>query len=183
MKVVNACSKSDIERVKQRLDKYYPTIYGDVFRAGINLSLRISDLLRIKYSDVDLKNNLLILKEMKTKKNKEIKLNNAALAVIAKRRAEHASDVWLFESNSNRSRYNPLTRHAVSRVFKEVGDDLGISLNTHSMRKTRGSVMYKAGVPLEMIAKTLNHSSTAETLRYIGITREQVLQTYLDYEL
>ena len=184
MKTVNALSVSEIDRVKQMLDKRYPSIYGDVFRVGINLSLRISDLLRIKYSDLDLKNNTLILKEMKTGKTKEIRLNNAALSVILKRRAEHPNDLWLFESNTNRSKYNPLTRHAVSRVFKEAGDRLGIvGVNTHSLRKTRGSVMYKAGVPLEMIAKTLNHSSTSETLRYIGITREQVLQTYLDYEL
>jgi hypothetical protein len=38
-------------------------------------------------------------------------------------------------------------------------------------------------VPIEKIAKVLNHSNTSSTLRYLGITQEQVLQTFDDYEL
>ena len=36
---------------------------------------------------------------------------------------------------------------------------------------------------LEKIANVLNHSNTTSTLRYLGITQEEVLQTYDDYEL
>jgi hypothetical protein len=43
--------------------------------------------------------------------------------------------------------------------------------------------MYSDGVPIEKIAKVLNHSNTSSTLRYLGITQEQVLQTFDDYEL
>jgi integrase len=71
----------------------------------------------------------------------------------------------------------------VSRVFKEAGDILGLTINTHSMRKSRGMAMYSDGVPIEKIAKVLNHSNTSSTLRYLGITQEQVLQTFDDYEL
>ena len=44
--------------------------------------------------------------------------------------------------------------------------------------------MYADGVPIEKIAKVLNHSNTTSTLRYLGwITKEEVLRTYDDYEL
>jgi len=43
--------------------------------------------------------------------------------------------------------------------------------------------MFDDNVPVAVIAKVLNHSSEAATLRYLGITEEQVLQTYDDYEL
>jgi site-specific recombinase XerD len=43
--------------------------------------------------------------------------------------------------------------------------------------------MLDDNVPVETIAKVLNHSNTSTTLRYLGITKEQVLQTYDDYEL
>jgi len=43
--------------------------------------------------------------------------------------------------------------------------------------------MYSDGVPVEMISKVLNHSTTAVTMRYLGITKEEVLQTYVDYKL
>jgi len=37
--------------------------------------------------------------------------------------------------------------------------------------------------PLSKVAKVLNHSNTTSTLRYLGITQAEVLQTYDDYEL
>ncbi|WP_404361469.1 tyrosine-type recombinase/integrase [Methylotuvimicrobium sp. KM1] len=76
-----------------------------------------------------------------------------------------------------------MSRVSVSHVFKEAGDMLGLTINTHSMRKSRGMAMYKDGVPVEKIAKVLNHSNIRSTLRYLGITKEEMLQTYDDYEL
>jgi site-specific recombinase XerD len=43
--------------------------------------------------------------------------------------------------------------------------------------------LYKDGVPIEKIAKVLNHSNTSTTMAYLGITKEEVLQTYDDYKL
>ena len=77
----------------------------------------------------------------------------------------------------------PLNRSTVARAFSKVGDILRLKLGTHSMRKTRGWAMYSDGVPVEMISKVLNHSTTAVTMRYLGITKEEVLQTYVDYKL
>ena len=51
------------------------------------------------------------------------------------------------------------------------------------MRKSRGKAMFDAGVPVEKIARVLNHSDPRETLRYIGITREDELRTYDEFEL
>jgi len=123
------------------------------------------------------------LTEAKTGKIKHVRLNDAVLAIVDKRRKLYPSDKWLFQTHNTRTCTQPVTRGSVSRVFKEAGDWLGLTINTHSMRKSRGKAMFDDGLPLELIAKTLNHSSTTETLRYIGITKERVLQTFDDYQL
>ena len=51
------------------------------------------------------------------------------------------------------------------------------------MRKSRGMAMFSDGVPIEKIARVLNHSNTTSTLRYLGIIKEEVLRTYDEYEL
>ena len=89
----------------------------------------------------------------------------------------------MFQVQRNRAKDKPISRVSVSRVFKDAGELVGLRINTHSMRKSRGMAMYKDGVPIEKIAKVLNHSNTTSTLRYLGITQEEVLQTYDDYEL
>ena len=39
------------------------------------------------------------------------------------------------------------------------------------------------GVPIEKISKMLNHSAPAVTMRYLGITHQEALDTYDEYEL
>jgi integrase len=183
MKSVDAASKTQIEMMHAVLNNKFGQLYADIWKVGVNLSLRISDLLALKYSDLNLEERSLKLVEAKTSKQKLIRLNATAIAVIAKRQQQYPGDVWLFQVHCNRAKDKPISRVSVSRVFKDAGDVLGLSINTHSMRKSRGMAMYKDGVPIEKIAKVLNHSNTTSTLRYLGITQEEVLQTYDDYEL
>ncbi len=183
MNAVDAASKTQIDMMHAVLNSKFGQLYADIWKVGLNLSLRISDLLNLKYSDLNLEERSLKLVEAKTGKQKLIRLNATAILVISRRQQEHPNDRWLFQVHSNRAKDKPISRVSVSRVFKEAGDLVGLRINTHSMRKSRGMAMYKDGVPIEKIAKVLNHSNTTSTLRYLGITQEEVLQTYDDYEL
>ena len=154
-----------------------------LWTVGCQLALRISDLLSIKYSQLDIDNRELKLIESKTGKHKVIRLNEKALSVITARKKQNPTDTYLFQVNSNRAKNKPISRVSVSRVFKDAGDILGMNINTHSMRKSRGLAMFEAGIPVAKIAKVLNHSTEAATMRYLGITEEEVLQTYDDFIL
>ena len=163
-------------------------IYSDVFQFGINTALRISDLLSIKFSEIEIDSEgsaVIRLKEQKTGKRKVLTLNSGAQEVIERRRAAHKEDEYLFQVHSNRTRgsVKSISRQSVSRVFQSIGEKWNIKLNTHTMRKTRGYMMYKNGVPLETIARVLNHSSSATTMRYIGITAQDVKRSYEDLVL
>ena len=183
MNAVDAATKQEVDLIHALLIKRFGQLYADIWKVGVNLSLRISDLLKLRYEHLNLNDRLLMLVEQKTGKQKAIRLNSAALAIIERRRKEHSNHVYLFQVNCNRAKDRPISRVSVSRVFKEAGDMLGLTINTHSMRKSRGMAMFADGVPIEKIAKVLNHSNTSSTLRYLGITKEEVLKTYDDYEL
>lgn len=183
MNVVSAANKNEIAVIHSNLSKKYPPLYADIWKIGCNLSLRISDLLSLEYSQIDYDKREIQLTEQKTGKTKQLRINDSAILVIQKRRAEFPDDRFLFQVRSNRSSGKPISRISVSRVFKQVGQMVGLDINTHSMRKSRGKAMFDDGVPVAVIAKVLNHSSESATLRYLGITEEQVLKTYDDYEL
>jgi len=183
MNVVSAANKHEIAVIHSNLSKKFPPLYADIWKIGCNLSLRISDLLSLEYSQIDYDKREIQLTEQKTGKAKHLRLNDSALSVIKKRQNEFPEDRYLFQVRSNRATNQPISRISVSRVFKQVGKMVGLDINTHSMRKSRGKAMFDDNVPVAVIAKVLNHSSEAATLRYLGITEEQVLQTYDDYEL
>ena len=183
MNIVNAADKDQIALIHSLLNSKFGNLYADIWKVGVNLSLRISDLLSLKYKDFNIEERTLKLVESKTGKAKSIRLNQIAIDIIARRKREQPSDVWLFQVHSNRAKNKPISRISVSRVFKDAGDMLNLTINTHSMRKSRGMAMFKDNVPIEKIAHVLNHSSTSSTLRYLGITRKEIMQTYDDYQL
>ena len=183
MNTVEAVSKAQIDMVKTVLENKYGQLYADIWKVGVNLSLRIGDLLSLKYEQLNLTDRSLVLVEAKTGKAKSIRLNSTAVDIIARRRREHPDDLWLFQVHCNRAKDKPLSRTSVSRVFKAAGERLGLTISTHSMRKSRGMALYNDGVAIEKIARVLNHSNTSSTLRYLGITNKEVLATYDQYEL
>ena len=65
-------------------------------------------------------------------------------------------------------------------IIKTTLKDLGIKGNygTHTLRKTMAFHRYINNVPIETLQKLLNHSSSAITLRYIGITKEVITDCY-----
>jgi integrase len=167
-------------------------MYADIWKIGVNTALRISDLLSLKMVDVknlDPKQPSLKLKEQKTGKFRKIVINGAALAVMQRRLKAHPKHKWLFQSEAlNLGKRHPaqaINRRSVSRVFEQVGQSIApkVALGTHSMRKTRGYAMHKAGRSIESIAKVLNHSSPAVTMRYIGLVQQDIDESYTEFEL
>lgn len=167
-------------------------IYADIWKVGVNTALRISDLLSLTMDNVralDPVQPALNVIEQKTGKQRKIVVNPSALAAMQRRLAEYPDHVWLFQSDAvNRNRREPpkpINRRSVSRVFEKVGQKVApkVVLGTHSMRKTRGYAMHKAGRSIESIAKVLNHSSPAVTMRYIGLVQQDIDESYTELEL
>ncbi len=158
---------------------------ADIWKVGLNLALRISDLLSVKYSDIE--SDRLTVKESKTGKIANIKLNAKALSKINEIKQEHPEHVYLFQSYRNKQSINtkarPLNRRSVTKAFMLVGEEMGISLGTHSMRKTRGYHLYQRTKDIGRVMKMLRHGSEQVTLRYIGITQDDVDKDFIELEI
>ena len=185
MKEVEAVtSREEIAMIERLLRKHGGDLYGDIWSFGLNVALRIGDLLSIRMADV-VGCESFELVEQKTGKRRLVTLNGKARAIVERRATQNPDDEWLFQAKGNRAKSacKPISRETVARKFKEIGEIIGVDLGTHSMRKSRGAAMYADGVPIETVCKVLNHSSPAVTMRYIGLDRATVAKTYADYEL
>lgn len=178
-------SRDTVKLVSHLLKRTYGQQLADVWDIGLNLALRISDLLSIRFSDVQ--EDRLTLRESKTGKTATIKLNDKARAVIDRIRVDNPAHIYLFQSY--RSRWSlskspkPLSRRYVLNAISSIGEEVGLTLGTHSMRKTRGYHLYKATNDLARVMKMLRHGSEAVTLRYIGITQDDVDRDFVELEL
>lgn len=158
---------------------------SDIWNIGINLALRISDLLSVKFSDIQ--DDRLLITESKTGKIASIVLNTKSKEIIQRIREQHPHHTYLFQSHRNQQSINriphPLSRRAVSKAFALVGEELNLQLGTHSMRKTRGYHLYQATKDIARVMKMLRHSSEGVTLRYIGMTQQEVDKDYRELVL
>ena len=195
MNTVEAASSTDEAlMIEELLRKHHPSgLYADVWRIGCNWGLRVTDLLAVKYSDLDLGKKELRVVESKTGSVRDILLTPKVLEIIKRRREANPEDIYLFQAKSNnlKGEVKPMHRGTLSKVLCDVSHTLSNlplaegkrRINTHSMRKTKGMSLFRAKVPLEEIARSLGHRDSRVTARYLGIDRSRIMQSYADHEI
>jgi len=168
-----------------------------LFTLGINSGLRISDLLSIKWTlFLTDKGKLLktgadiIVCEKKTGKEKRFKLNKSirkALELFYEHIQEPEAGDFVFLSRQvdSAGTVTPISRVQAWRALNKYAKAVGIrdKIGTHTLRKTFGYHLYKKGIAVEYIQKLLNHSAASITLRYIGISQDQLDEIYVDLNL
>lgn len=152
-----------------------------LFVLGINSGLRISDLLTLRISDVKGKDRI-ALKEQKTGKHKDFPLSETCKKAIAEYLNKHTGNEWLFPSRKGKM---PISRVQAYRIINEAAKSVGITdaIGTHTLRKTFGYWAYQQGVDITRIQKLLNHSTPSITLAYIGITKQELDNVYINLNL
>ena len=150
----------------------------------LNTGLRISDVVKVKVSDLVTENlnfkDYFVLQEKKTRKEKKIKLNDSlkkALKIYIKEN-KLKQDKYIFQSRKGVN--NPISVTQAYRILKAAALNLNIeNFGTHSLRKTWGYWTYKMSrYNIGLIMDTFNHSSEKITLRYIGITQSAKDELY-----
>lgn len=168
--------RAHIERIKQAL-------HGRdllLFTLGINVGLRISDLLALHVGDVRGKDSVRVV-ESKTKKTRVFTLNDAALdAINTLVPADTPDDMPLFPSRKGAKSISRVQAYRIlnAAIVRAGLADVYTSFGAHSLRKTFGYFAYSTGVDITLIMRVLNHSSARETLRYIGIEADNVADVY-----
>lgn len=174
-----------INGIKKYLKKHSERDYV-LFVFGINTGLKITEMLDIKVNE--------ILEEDNGVKNfylythhenvKEVYLNHkvkqALLHYVESRQL--TNEDYLFKSSKTEK---PITRQQAYRIIHQAADAIGIEgkIGTNSMRKTFGYHAYKRGIAISLLQKHFNHSTPSETLKYLGISKDEKIRTEIDVNL
>ena len=95
------------------------------------------------------------------------------LSVVEQRKVEQATmpvkTDFIFSKGDLRSKGHAVTRNTVFAEFGKMGRRAGFSnVGCHTPRKSRGRVMFDAGVAIETIAHFLGQTDPRSTMYYIG---------------
>lgn len=159
-----------------------------LFVVGINTGLKINELLELKVSDVlDGDGNIksfYLAKSDDLEQGRDIYLNAKVKSALNDYllHAKLTTTDYLFLSTKNN---NAISRQQAHRIIHDAVNSLDIKgkFGAGSMRKTFGFHAYKKGVSISIIQKYFHHATSAETYKYLGITKDEMNPPIIDVNL
>ena len=157
-----------------------------LFVAGINLGLRIGDLLNLQVKDLynkdgSIKDRFEIV-EQKTGKQNVVRVNSEvkkALKILEENTSLlDDSDNYIIYNSKDKSQ--SISRTQAYRRIKKWCKDVGLTnkIGTHTLRKTWGYHAHQSGISIEIIQTKYMHNSTSTTRKYLGIEQKDVGEAY-----
>lgn len=152
-----------------------------LFDLAIDSKLRGCDVVRIKIGDIVMGAQVrarAIVVQAKTGKPVQFELMadaRASLLAWLERRGGGLDD-YVFPSRTDHAR--PLSTRQYARLVDEWVDGVGLrreEYGTHSMRRTKASIIYKASGNLRAVQILLGHAKIENTVRYLGVDVEDAL--------
>lgn len=135
-----------------------------------NIGIRISDILKLRLNDIVYESGRyhLDIVEQKTGKARNFSVTSGLYEYIK----AYASDSNIMPTAT----LFPVSERAVQKQLKIVADYLDIdNISTHSFRKFYATSIYlNNDYDIELVRHLLQHSSSAVTQKYIGISEKRV---------
>lgn len=144
------------------------------------LGLRVSDISRIKFSDIDWDKNMIYVVQHKTKRSVELPLlKEVGEAIIDYAKVRPVSNLQ-FIFLSERPPYPVMKTQTIGIVIADILKGSTVDIRSkrhgpHSMRHSLASNLLKQGVALPVISEVLGHSSTNSTSNYLRIDYTSLL--------
>jgi integrase len=152
---------------------------------GVFTGLRISDLLTLTYSDL-LNSETFSLKEMKTKKQRSIKVNkdlkDIVSRIVSKSNITNLDQLMFINKYGTKSIDKSYVNVKLKELIKKYRIKLDGNVSTHTFRKTLGrrvmEVNNYSNESLVLLMELFGHSSMSITKRYLGIREQEIHNVY-----
>ncbi|HBY7535623.1 TPA: integrase [Klebsiella pneumoniae] len=177
-----ALKLEDIWRIRIRLELEKRFEELSLFNLAIDSKLRSCDLLSLKVRDVSRSGPVLsrtMIRQQKTRREVQFEIPP---------KTQQALSQWIFTNQleiadylfpSHRRKGQHLSYHYYLTLVNRWIGDLGLDISqygTHSMRRTKASLIYAKTKNLRAIQLLLGHAKLESTIEYLGVEIEDALR-------
>ncbi len=138
-----------------------------MFGLTYDTGMRISELVNLRISDVDLDRRIIHIRESKNKKDRYIPFSTHSVRGINKHLLINSPSVYLFE-NMNRKGM-PISKTRVRELLKKIIEMTDIKKKTtvHTLRHSYATHQLEAGQNILVLKNLLGHANIQTTLIYL----------------
>ncbi len=136
-----------------------------IYSAG----LRMSEILNLKWVDIDIKRNVIYVRGGKGNKDRITLLSSLAYSYLVEYRAIYNPQSWVFEGTPGK----PYSARSINNIIKRSGKLAGITktISAHTLRHSFATHLLEKGTDLRYIQTLLGHESSRTTERYAHVTK------------
>ncbi len=172
----------DLWNIRVRLQLAQRTRELALFELGIDSKLRACDLVALRVRDIshgDRVASRAIVMQHKTNRPVQFEITvptRDALTTWIKKAGLRSED-HLFPSRLHESEH--LSTRQYARIVDSWVDEIGLdsaNYGTHSMRRTKASLIYRRTKNLRAVQLLLGHTKLESTVRYLGIEVDDALE-------
>lgn len=133
---------------------------------ALQTAMRKSEILTLKWSDVDINNRVITIDQTNTKnkKKRRIPINSTLRTLLNEQKLKSGGSEYVFLSQDG----TPYKEHnCINNAFRTARKKAGLTdLRFHDLRHTAATRMIEAGAPIVAVSKILGHSDLKMTMRY-----------------
>lgn len=166
------------EQVQKLVDACLPHHHGRdrlFVRVGFETGGRVSELIQIRRSDVDLTNRQIRLRTLKRRVDLRRKISHAARWIPVSHSLVADLGVYLLELplNDEDFRLFPFTRQAAFKLLHGAGRRAGLvarggrDVSPHILRHSFAMNCLTQGMPITVLKELMGHASIASTMIYL----------------
>lgn len=186
-RIIPTLTDKEQNRIKEVIDNGKVTLRdAAIVLTGLSCGIRACDIINLRLSDINWKNETISFKQSKTGNLVCLPLTatvgNAIARYIVEERPDTKND---FVFVRQLAPFEPFTDHSscyevVRRVFRKAGIKKDSRIfGMHMLRHNAASTMVKNSVPIETIAAVLGHSSPDTTDIYITTDERKLKECVL----
>jgi len=171
----------DIWAIRFYLDEHHRIRDRALFDLAIDSTLRGCDLVKLKIGDLvsggHVRNRATVIQQ-KTSRPVQFEIMSEASKSLAAWLERRGGLVRDFVFPSRIDYLGHLSTRQYARLVDEWVSTIGLDKNeygTHSMRRTKASLIYKATGNLRAVQILLGHSNIENTVRYLGVDVDDAL--------
>lgn len=186
-KIPPKLTKQEALRILEIVDNYpYQTSFlrfrnYAIFATFIYTGIRKSELLKLKYTDVDVENLSLFIRQGKGSKDRIIPINyrlaEALKQYLEIRKKAYKTCPEFFTSYTYDMGF---TESGLKRLVERIVSTSGIKFGVHKLRHTFATLMLEGGCDIYSLSRMMGHSDIKTTTIYLAASvqhlREQILK-------
>lgn len=186
----NRLTKHDAMRILEVVDNYpYDNNFlrhrnFAIFATFIMAGVRKKELLNLKYTDVELENLSIFIRQGKGSKDRVIPINyrlaEALNKYLEERRRLNKTCPEFFASYTYDKGF---THSGLVRVLRKIIHASGIKFNIHKLRHTFATLMLEGGCDIYSLAKMMGHSDIKTTTIYLAANVEHLRSQIMKHPL